>query len=186
MINIVLKIHGHSALALFLIDKTAEFLRHCCWANSLSPTFRGGIIFPFRLISSISYAGLTAKTLYRKKTISENDIEPLIFIFSLWWQMCENNQTDQNWIISKRTVTILLSNLNSAQNNMTFILWGALGRHYSKMVLQTEVYQLPYRKTWMQLPSWSNVSSWGHRAVNSPGWLSGRLQILDRISRTQD
>ena len=81
-------------------------------------------------------------TLQKKKTISENDIEPLIFIFSLWWQMCENNQTDQNWIISKRTVTILLSNLNSAQNNMTFILWGALGRHYSKMVLQTEVYRL--------------------------------------------
>ena len=31
-----------------------------------SPTFRGDII-PFRHISTISYAGLTAKTLYRKK-----------------------------------------------------------------------------------------------------------------------
>lgn len=143
MINIVLKIHGHSALALFLIDKTAEFLRHCCWANSLSPTFRGGIIFPFRLISSISYAGLTAKTLYRKKNHQWKWHRTInIYLFSMMTIMCENNQTDQNWIISKRTVTILLSNLNSAQNNMTFILWGALGRHYSKMVLQTEVYRL--------------------------------------------
>ena len=56
-----------------------------------SPTFRGDII-PFRLISSISYAGLTAKTLYRKKNISENDREPLfIYLFSMMTHVWEQS-----------------------------------------------------------------------------------------------
>ena len=141
----------------------AKFLRlifkltYSSWAHSLSPTFRGGIIFPFKLIISISWAGLTVKTLYRKKQYQWkwHRSELLIyFIFSLCRYMYENSQS---WIISNKSVLLH----KRAPNNMAFILPGSTSRHYAQMVLQT--FTNFYRKSWTCIPTRSNDSSWGPR-----------------------
>ena len=75
-----------------------------------------------------------------KKNICENDIKPLIiYLFSMMTHVWEESNGPKLNYFQKDSHSVLLS--KTAQNNMAFILWGALSRHYSKIVLQTEVYQ---------------------------------------------
>ena len=100
----------HSSLALFLIGQH--------WLYKISTAFQininVGLTFtvtyfqwryhlPFQThqFHQLSWS-YCKKTLQKKKTISGNDIEPLIFIFSLWWYMYIKNWLSQNWIIPKR------------------------------------------------------------------------------------